>query len=274
MSNLPLIIEPEELSQQLGEANKIIIIEQAPFDDYAAGHISGSIWLDFRELQAASPYPGQLPDLDTLSALFSRLGIEEDSHIICSDGEGGGWAGRLIWILDSLGHQHYSLLNGGLSAWKASDLPITTVVPEIAPSHYQAQLLHPEYTIHKDEILTCLAESNFAVWDARSKAEYTGEKAAAARGGHIPGARHYEWTQAMDFTNGLRLKPLETIKAELKQIGLNRHQHIITHCQSHHRSGLTYVIGKALGFNIRAYAGSWADWGNDPSTPIALGDLP
>ncbi|MDG1207545.1 MAG: sulfurtransferase, partial [Pseudomonadales bacterium] len=40
------------------------------------------------------------------------------------------------------------------------------------------------------------------------------------------------------------------------------------HCQTHHRSGLTYLIGKILGFDIRAYDGSWAEWGNDPTTPI------
>jgi len=45
---------------------------------------------------------------------------------------------------------------------------------------------------------------------------------------------------------------------------------MITHCQSHHRSGFTYLVGKALGFNIRAYHGSWAEWGNHPTTPVEV----
>ncbi|MBT3564150.1 MAG: sulfurtransferase, partial [Gammaproteobacteria bacterium] len=37
---------------------------------------------------------------------------------------------------------------------------------------------------------------------------------------------------------------------------------------THHRSGLTYLIGKSLGYDIKAYPGSWSEWGNHPDTPI------
>lgn len=274
MSEFPLILEPEDLAQQLPISGNTVIIEQASFDEYSSGHIPGSLWLDFKELQASASLPGYLPTVEHLSSVFGQLGIDEDTYIICSDGEGGGWAGRLIWILDCLGHSNYSFLNGGLTAWKAAGLATTTAPSQVAPRSYSAQLKNPEFLIQKNEIASRLGEVDFAIWDARSQAEYNGEKANSARGGHIPGARHYEWTQALDQDNGLRLRSLSTIKAELKQLGLNRHQEIVTHCQTHHRSGLTYVIGKALGFNIRGYAGSWADWGNDPNTPIALGSQP
>lgn len=274
MSKFPLIIEPEDLAQQLPLNDNVVIIEQASLDDFNAGHIPGSLWLDFKELQAESPYPGFMPKPDFIAALFSRLGINNDTHIICSDGEGGGWAGRLIWILDCIGHTHYSFLNGGLTAWKQSQLAVATDNATITPSHYQVTLTHPEYSVSKAEILSQLDDSRFVVWDARSAAEYSGEKANAARGGHIPGAKHYEWTQALDAENGLKLRPLESIKQELRQLGINRHLTVITHCQTHHRSGLTYFIGKLLDFDIRGYAGSWSEWGNDPNTPITLGEQP
>lgn len=44
---------------------------------------------------------------------------------------------------------------------------------------------------------------------------------------------------------------------------------IVTHCQTHHRSGFTYLLAKALGYpRVKGYAGSWAEWGNLPDTPV------
>jgi len=56
----------------------------------------------------------------------------------------------------------------------------------------------------------------------------------------------------------------------LAQLGIDDTKRIITHCQTHHRSGLTYFIGRWLGLDIRAYHGSWSEWGNDPDTPIEV----
>jgi thiosulfate/3-mercaptopyruvate sulfurtransferase len=61
---------------------------------------------------------------------------------------------------------------------------------------------------------------------------------------------------------------LSDIASQLQEIGIDKHKKIITHCETHHRSGLTYLVGKALGYDIRAYDGSWSEWGNHPNTPI------
>jgi len=70
----------------------------------------------------------------------------------------------------------------------------------------------------------------------------------------------------MDPENGLRFR--RDADARLKKLGLEKGRTIITHCQSHHRSGFTYILGKTLGFDIKAYHGSWSEWGNHPDTPV------
>lgn len=275
MTAFPLLLEPADLASQLPLSGKVLIIEQANRDNYLQGHIPGSVWLDFRRLQLGiAPTPGALPSTEQLSQVFSELGLTPDTHVICSDDEGGGWAGRLIWVLDCLGHSRYSYLNGGLVAWRAAGLPQESDEHLPAPSAYDAQLVNPHCSLTKEQILARLGQPDFAIWDARSAAEYSGEKVISARGGHIPGAVNYEWTLGMDKDRALRILPPGEFRALLRQLGLDEHKEIATHCQTHHRSGFTYLVGKILGLNIKGYAGSWSEWGNDPATPVTTGTHP
>lgn len=274
MSTLPLLIEPKELAAQLPLANTLII-DQSKLDTYLQHHIPGAIHLDFKRLQLGQkPTPGALPSLDDLNALFSELGLTPDTHVIAYDDEGGGWAGRLIWALDMIGHSQYSYVNGGIHAWLKDGL--TTEAGENQPvaSQFKIQSLQHDFALTKDEIIERIGKPDFAIWDARSAQEYSGEKVISARGGHIPGAVNYEWTRGMDAENGLRIQNLDEFRELLKAMGIDESKEIATHCQTHHRSGYTYLVGKILGLNIKAYAGSWSEWGNDESTPVNTGEQP
>ncbi|MNC70444.1 Thiosulfate sulfurtransferase [compost metagenome] len=89
----------------------------------------------------------------------------------------------------------------------------------------------------------------------------------AARGGHIPGAVNLEWTDCQDRDRALRLR--EDLREMLAAHGITPEREIVTHCQTHRRSGFTYMAMRALGYpNLKAYAGSWSEWGNHPDTPV------
>lgn len=271
MSTYPLLLEPEDLQPLLGDEN-LLIIDQSKLDTYLNAHIPGALHLDFKDLQLGQkPTPGALPSLTQLSLVFSDLGLSQDKHVIVYDDEGGGWAGRLIWVLDMIGHSRYSYLNGGIHAWLQAGLTTEQGQQEALKSDYPITQLEHNFELTKEQILARLQRDDFAIWDARSEKEYTGEKAISNRGGHIPGAVNYEWTKGMDTERGLRIKDLTEFDALLNSLGLTQEKEIATHCQTHHRSGFTYLVGKILGRNMKAYAGSWAEWGNDPTTPIHTG---
>tara|TARA_B110000008_G_scaffold40798_1_gene37738 strand:+ start:3894 stop:4718 length:825 start_codon:yes stop_codon:yes gene_type:complete len=272
MSHYPLLLEPEDLLPRLNDDN-LLIIEQSKADIYLNAHIPGAVHLDFKDLQLGEKLtPGALPSLEQLSIVFSNLGLTIDKHVIVSDDEGGGWAGRLIWVLDMIGHTRYSYLNGGIHAWLQAGLPTDQGEQAAVKSDYTVAELNHDFELKKEQIIARLGDEDFAIWDARSEKEYTGEKEISARGGHIPGAVNYEWTRGMDSERGLRINDLQEFDALLNSLGLTKDKEIATHCQTHHRSGFTYLVGKILGRNMKAYAGSWAEWGNDPSTPITTGN--
>ncbi len=262
------VIETSELRTLLETQSsaKRLLIDVSSEQSYLAGHIPGSLHLlPGRLMSGEKPAPGRLPSKETLEQVMSSLGLEPDTEVIAYDDEGGGWAGRLLWTLDVLGHKNYRYLNGGKVAWRSDGLPLESTPNTLSPSQYTARI-DTRLQVEIPDILAGLNNGTLTVWDARSPEEYRGEKVLALKGGHIPGAINCEWTRMMDPDNGLRFR--SDAESQLKSLGLEQGQNIVTHCQSHHRSGFTYILGKKLGFTINAYAGSWSEWGNHPDTPV------
>ncbi|WP_447594367.1 rhodanese-like domain-containing protein [Aquipseudomonas campi] len=264
-ATLPLVIEPADLATRLG-APELILVDLSPAARYAEGHIPGARALDTKRTQASLPAPGLPPGKDQLEALFGELGHHPDAVYVVYDDEGGGWAGRFIWLLDMIGHRHYHFLNGGLQAWLGDGYSVTQDVPP-ALSRSVNLTLHDEPTASLDYLQSRLGADDLAIWDARSPAEFSGEKVLASKGGHIPGAVNFEWTAGMDTQRQLRIR--NDLAQALEQLGITPDKEIITHCQTHRRSGFTYLAAKALGYpRVKAYAGSWSEWGNHPDTPV------
>ena len=116
-NSIPLTLEIEELLPLL-PSDQILLIAVCAEDIFIKHHIPESALIEPAELVCGiKPAIGKLPDAEKLSLVFSRIGLRKDKHVVAYDDEGGGWAGRLIWRLDILGHQNCSFLKGGLVAW-------------------------------------------------------------------------------------------------------------------------------------------------------------
>ncbi len=268
MADLPLIIEPEQLQTQLG-ADNIVVLDLSQPTTYLQQHIPGAYFLEYGWItKTQNPVMGLLPDIEQLNRVLSAFGLTTDTHIVAYDDEGGGRACRLLWTLDTLGHKHYSLLNGGLQNWASKNLPLSNDIIWPTPASYSGTL-DASPIADKQFILDSLNDDSTLILDCRSPMEYSGTKVFAARGGHIPGAVNMNWMDLIDTENQLRLKPVNEIEQILQSKGVTKDKTIITHCQTHHRSSHSYIVLKSLGYEkIKGYPGSWSDWGNDPATPI------
>ncbi|WP_330207443.1 thiosulfate sulfurtransferase [Pseudomonas sp. AM14(2022)] len=267
-SGLPLVIEPSDLLPRL-DASELILVDLTSAARYTEGHLPGARFVDPKRTQLGQPpAPGLLPAKADLEALFSELGHRPDAVYVVYDDEGGGWAGRFIWLLDVIGHDKYHYLDGGLPAWLEAGMPMSIQVPP-AVGEPVALTLHDEPTATREYLQSRLGAADLAIWDARGPLEYSGEKVLAAKGGHIPGAVNFEWTAGMDKARQLRIRT--DMPQILEDLGITKDKEIITHCQTHHRSGFTYLVAKSLGYpRVKGYAGSWGEWGNHPDTPVEI----
>lgn len=265
---LPLIVEPELLERHLGAA-QLYIVDFCQRDAYLQSHIPEAAHLEYaRIVRAQPPMLGLLPDTAYLTGLFSTIGLRRDHHVVAYDEEGGSRAARLLWTLDVIGHPAFSLLNGGLTAWQDEQRLLTDIVTPRPPSDYRIDRADRSLAT-RDYVLAHLHDSGVVLLDTRSPGEYRGVDKRAARAGHIPGARNFDWVRAMDITRGLRFKPAAELRAELTALGVTPDKEIVVYCQTHHRSAHTYMVLKSLGYpRIKGYSGSWSEWGNRTDTPV------
>lgn len=268
MTAPPLLIEPEYLDDSLSYDN-VLLIDLSKPGTYSKLHVPGAVHLDFSQLVSTNkPVMGQLPDDTTLERVLSATGISNDTHVIAYDDEGGGRACRLLWTLAAVGHNRFSLLNGGLHAWaneghRWTAEPVTPVVREFKATHDSSVIARPEY------ILEHLDDDDHHLLDVRSPQEFSGAKKLAERGGHIPGAVNVEWTQTMDRTRNLRLLPDEQLRTMYGEAGITPEHETICYCQTHHRSAHAWFVLKYLGHErVRGFPGSWSLWGNREDLPV------
>ena len=274
--DLPLLVDAEQLLPVLDHP-LLRLVDLGRPQVYAQVHVPNAVSLPAAALVRQEGYAsGLLPELEQLQQLLQRLSITPQHQVVVYDDEGGGWAGRLIWTLHVMGFTRVSLLNGGIHDWLAKGLPVSSEPVVLPALNASAVSLNLDNRITLEPLKTIVREqpSSHSIWDCRSFEEYTGARLAARRGGHLPAAIHLAWDSLFDRNDHLRLKPLPMIHHLLAARGLDFDKPLIVYCQSHHRSGLAYVVARLFNLEVRAYDGAWSEWGNQPDTPIVTGEQP
>lgn len=263
--NLPLVLNPEQF--QAFDAKSLKIVDLRAAEAFSAGHLPGAVHLDTSLLgRSEPPVGGLLPDGDGVNALASAIGLRKNDHVVAYDGGGGSAAARLIWVLHAYGFEATSWLNGGFSAWQSAGLPISTDAVATGESDVSLKF-KPGNMLSVDALLPQITSSELAILDVRSAAEFAGTDVRSARGGHVPNAKHSEWTNAFDESG--KLKDDAALQALYSDVEITNDKHVIVYCQTHQRSALTYLVLKHLGYDkVSAIDGAWSAWGNSPDTPI------
>lgn len=275
---VPRLLDPDTFTAE--DHPGLLLVDVGDPARYAQTHLPGArlvvpSWL----VSGQPPAPGRLPPPAQIEAVLARIGWRPDRHVVIYDDEGGGWAGRFAWTLDVIGHDHWSYLDGGLHAWYHAGRPLAdgpddaSAMADETPGAAPGVTLRQEPVASLDDVRAAIGDPGQLIWDVRSAEEYRGEKSGSRRAGHVPGAVHLDWQALKDPARHLRLQA--DLRGLLARHGIVPERRVITHCQSHHRSGLSYLAGRLLDFpDIRAYDGSWAEWGNRDDTPVATGPEP
>jgi thiosulfate/3-mercaptopyruvate sulfurtransferase len=280
---VPALISPDDLVARLGQPDLVVLdIRSDGYGGgraaYDAGHIPGAVHSDYvadgwRQQKGAAA--GLLPDPERLSALFGRLGIEPDHHVVVvpaglSSGD-FSVAARIFWTLRAAGHRRLSMLDGGHAGWVASGRPVESgAPPSLQPSAYPVAL-EPSVRATLEEVESALRENSAVLVDSRGPKSFTGDEKSpqAARAGRLPGAVNVEGAQAYD-REGNRLKG----RAELERLFAPvQDGQTIPYCNTGQAAATDwFVLSEVLGRpDVKLYDGSMSEWTADPSRPVETG---
>ena len=285
----------EEAKSLAGKANVRFVFSDTE-KEFEKAHIPGSVAAyshDLHYLDDVKACKG-LPMCEPRAATFigQGLGIDAETQVIVYDAAPGVNASGNWFFLQLYGVKSVRILDGGLATWKAHGGPVEMG----AAAKPQAASFTPAVQwgmiANVDEVKRATADpAHYLLLDARHTLdEYTGKTLLPAlsgagseqtvkRGGAIPTAVFSPWSKYSGNKNGDADKP--TIKdatelakqlEKLKKNGYAAGKTVISYCHvGLGRGSFQYLALRKAGHqNVKVYVGSWDEWGNDPSLPLAV----
>jgi thiosulfate/3-mercaptopyruvate sulfurtransferase len=242
--------------------------------DHAEGHIPGAVFVPLDTELSAPPTAGDgrhpLPSPDAFQAAARRWGIDDDSTVVAYDDVGNLSAARAWWLLRWAGHEDVVLLDGGLAAWRAAGHPLEQGAVTPAPGTVRLSSGHLS-ALDADGAAEVARDG--ALLDARAAERYRGEvEPIDPVAGHVPGAVSAPTTENVG-PNG-RFLPPDELAARFRQLGVDATRPVAAYCGSGVHAAHEVAALAIAGVDAALYAGSWSQWCNDPSRPVATGPDP
>lgn len=250
------IVDANWLRDALNSQDHVQVIDVRPPNEFAAGHVPGSLSLDVEALRATvNNVSGQLAPPDVVEAAFRTAGLRLGARVVALANDVVPEPARVLWTLHYFDHPNAHLLQGGWMAWSSMNGEVEVGAAMAASGDFLVKPPNEMLRIDAAWILDHLQDSKVTLIDARSPDEYAA--------GHIPGALLVDWH---DNVNAGYLRSREELVTQYAKVPLEGTA--VVYCKSGMRASLTYVVLQTLGYaDVRLYDGSWNEWGANAEFP-------
>ena len=258
---------------------------------YAESHLPGAVYahLDKHLSAAKDPVTGKatpgtsasggrhpLPTREAFAEWLGSVGFNNTMQAVVYDRQGANYCGRLWWMLKWAGHDNVAVLDGGIQAWQAAGGAVESgpQTQTLASNYALAPELIALVTIETvaNRLSNTTGDNAQTLIDARSAPRFRGEvEPLDPVAGHIPGALNRLFSENIGADG--RFRPADQLRAEfLTLLGNRDPASVVHHCGSGVSALPNLIAMEVAGLHGSAlFAGSWSEWCNDPTRPVAQG---
>lgn len=271
---VPTEPRPDPETVKLLDVRWTALGSQNGHDEYLRGHLPGAVYVSMDSQLAGHDGPREgrhpLPDPDRFGDTVRMLGINDADTVVVYDDAQGTSAARAWWLLRHVGLDRAYLLDGGLAAWRAAELPLQA--GEVIPRPGNARTTWGRMPVLDMDAAAALPQSGLLL-DARSTARYRGEdEPLDPQAGHIPGAVSAPTTQNVD--DGGRFRPAAELAQRFRALGVDEDLPVGAYCGSGVNAAHEVAALNIAGYRAALFPGSWSAWSNTPGRPVATGEEP
>ncbi len=247
------LIDAQVLSRNPGTW---VVLDGRPKAQWQAGHIPGARSFSWENYTRTDDKGVQFKVLSPreMAEVLAALGIGEKTSVVVYGDADTSWGGEgwVVWVLSWLGHKgDVRLLNGGIQAWRAANLPVKTGEENYSGPRVRYRVaLQSHLDISTDELKKVMGRVTLI--DTRSAWERLR--------GTIPGAVSISWE---DFFAGKDRHPLtpDETKKLLAKHGVDLRKPVIYYCAGGIRSAYAWMVYTLAGLTGgRNYEGGMVEW--------------
>ena len=269
------LISAEDLNKLLGTPNVKIFDVRGIWgtdprgleDAYNTEHLPHAVFLDWRRHfieQNVAPSLAQVADYEAVKASFKALGISLGDTVILYDDHYHMFAGRIWWAMRYWGFTNVRVLNGGLTHWKAQNLPLTQNIPTIEAGSFEP-VCQEHLRIALDDFM--VEKIHTHVFDGRGSVGYNG-KPEDPRTGHIPGAISASYNAFVDPETRLFYPPEKLEQLLNERVANWRTEKIISSCGAGYSGTVPLLALAMFGIESSLFDESFSVWKLDPNRPV------